>query len=441
MAKRTLRSIAGMLCLFTILGALIGLSQNLTVPKYESRAVIQIVPNFTLAQNASEQQVAELIQLCEKPHDKLLVDRKFVENCLVRNNLFVIDSFVGSVVSETVDEVVENLNVQRLTEDGKVLAIKLRLNKGQDSATVLNNLIKHYYDDLRAAHPTVNKLYWMENLQVARTGKLNWAPISNVATGACLGMLAAALIWLLLRLLNVSLFKLQWSTLLLFLLVPITLAIAGVGVVTWFEGMPYESHAQIKIVDAAVEEARSRNDQFAKLINLATEKHEVQMAQYNFIENSCHADSLFGLPVFNNLANEEIVMQVQQNLRIVGKDDEKSTFDVSFKSDRPKETQTILDSLINNYVKRLKLKNPKSEASVENDEIPNSESELLPLYRSEIVQSASAAKRVPFALDFHSPRPRLAGVLGAVIGLILCEVWFLHRNAWSNARQARQTEH
>lgn len=55
------------------------------------------------------------------------------------------------------------------------------------------------------------------------------------------------------------------------------------------------------------------------------------------------------------------------------------------------------------------------------------------LFEYDVIQSASNERRMGFNVDLRSTSTMLAGTLSAILGLLVCEMWCLHRNAWNNA--------
>ncbi len=116
---------------------------------YQSKAVIRIEPKDPMALSISRSDV--MLPGADKfirRHDRIINQEITVYNCLKGNNLFVLDSLADLPEDEAVTEVLENLEIEPDREDPFNFQLSFRSTDGDDTQTILNNLIETYRNEL-----------------------------------------------------------------------------------------------------------------------------------------------------------------------------------------------------------------------------------------------------------------------------------------------------
>ena len=129
-----------------ILGALYNAQADVI---YESRANIRIEPKDPVALRLARSEL--MLPDSEKfniRHDRSIAQYTSIERCLDKNNLFVLDSFVDLSKEEVVELVLEDLAIVPDREDPLIYQLTYHSTSPNDSATILNNVIKSYNEQL-----------------------------------------------------------------------------------------------------------------------------------------------------------------------------------------------------------------------------------------------------------------------------------------------------
>ncbi|MDG2186163.1 MAG: polysaccharide biosynthesis tyrosine autokinase [Mariniblastus sp.] len=116
---------------------------------YQSKAVIRIEPKNPMALpiSRSDLMLPETDNFARR-HDRIINQEITVHNCLENNNLFVLDSLADLPEDEAVAEVLENLEIEPEREDPYNFQLSFRSTDGDDTQTILNNLIETYRNEL-----------------------------------------------------------------------------------------------------------------------------------------------------------------------------------------------------------------------------------------------------------------------------------------------------
>ena len=155
-------SMAGWLVLFLmtvvfVVGA-VGVAWRFDgMTEYESTAKV-LFENVT-AETAEKNTAAEkrLAELSDFRHDILFQQYNRIENCLGRNNLFVLDVFEDYAKEDCIELVQQNLTVSKLDELGQ-FEIRFRSENPQESQAVLAALVDSYSKTLREKHQRIQRL-------------------------------------------------------------------------------------------------------------------------------------------------------------------------------------------------------------------------------------------------------------------------------------------
>ncbi|MCH2179252.1 MAG: polysaccharide biosynthesis tyrosine autokinase [Mariniblastus sp.] len=120
-----------------------------TAKIYESKAVIRIEPKNPMALpiSRSDLMLPETDNFARR-HDRIINQEITVDTCLRSNNLFVLDSLSDLPEDEAVAEVLKNLEIEPEREDPFNFQLSFRSTDGDDSQTILNNLIETYRNEL-----------------------------------------------------------------------------------------------------------------------------------------------------------------------------------------------------------------------------------------------------------------------------------------------------
>lgn len=133
-----------------VTGVALGYLYDIQTEKiYQSEAVIRIEPRNPMAFpiSRSEAMLPETDNFARR-HDRIINQEITVHNCLINNNLFVLDSLSDLPEDEAIAEVLANLEIEPEREDPYNFKLAFRSTDGNDSQTILNNLIETYRIEL-----------------------------------------------------------------------------------------------------------------------------------------------------------------------------------------------------------------------------------------------------------------------------------------------------
>ena len=360
MASTQIRLLAGFLFLLALLffvsaGIAIAVFVNSTTEVvYESQAVFQIAPKWIAGNGVSDTKVDKLVELCDLPHGQLLSSHANVESCLTENNLFPLDSFFDLSNEQCVDQTLGNLEVFQIREDAKIYKVVMHSSNPLDCATIVNNLVNHYYKKLVLDAPDMRSHFAFKMLEGARIGN-QISPVLpiNLSIGVGAAVLLAATLWFFL---NPFKFKYPFSVAELIVVLTLTslFITAGMAIVRWLDGSAeYVSTSRILIQDKAIESSTPRSAKEKRLLDLSRIPHHVLFKQYNQIEQGLEKNNLYVLDIFMDLAKEEANCHVQENLDIVPDLNVPHGFKISFHASNPDECKRVLEKLIATYLDSL----------------------------------------------------------------------------------------
>ena len=443
MSKAVYRVLAAFIFLvfvgfFAAFGGGIGMAVNsFSNVTYESKAMFRIGPEWIIGDKVPQATIDQLLKIAEMPHDQHFASKSNIKSCLVKNNLFVLDSFVDLSAEQVVDLVESNLIVSKPTPNSNIIKLVYHSSDPQDSATILNNLIKHYHDEL--SEPEIHEHVHFVNLEVARVGNQISPNLAfNFPIGVCSGILFGITFWFLL-----NPFKLnphQYSVLqiaLLFIAVSACFAV-GVMAVRMTKETLYASTATISITDDANDKAASATAVEQSIAQFAQEPHDFLIRQYHSIESALEKNNLFVLDSFVDLAKEEVILYVQDNLKATTNEENPGTIEISYRSPIPIDAELVLDALTKTYLDGLQHQNEKRQnkrSLALNNETDAADESLafgIPKqYQSQLIQPASKATKTDAAGPLLDIPAILAGLAAAVLCLVVCLAIWLSRGGRS----------
>ena len=397
---------------------------------YESRCRFQIGPKWILGEGVEQETAEKVAQICEMPHEAQIGNWINIERCLSKNNLYVLDGFVDLSKDEITDFVQQNLVVKKISNKGQLYELKLRTYNPQDSATLLNNLVKSHCDSLNSEFPDdafYDHIYFI-NLEVARIG--NQVP-STQTTNLALGGLAGALL-IAVFLIPPSVFRFNSTAdaigrIGFILVVAVGCFCTGfIGLSLAYSQTMHESEAVISIQDNLDLQNSEKNELAYQMLKAAEQPHSLLIKQYSFIERALEKNNLFVLDNFINFAKEEAVEFTQANLNVTEDRNDATKFEIKFASTNPGDSVKVLNALIQSYFEALEnhCENAIQEAKIAAEANDNRLSEFGSpvLFKTQLISQPTEPKtmrfyNVPFMAKFT------AGWLLSVVGLIILYAW------------------
>lgn len=89
------------------------------------------------------------------------------------------------------------------------------------------------------------------------------------------------------------------------------------------------------------------------LSNVSDVRHDLVFAQANIVAQCLNRNKLTNLRSFQNTPEDMIVAQVLDNLEVKQNAEEPKLYEVVYRANRPDDSQTVLNNLINDYEKHL----------------------------------------------------------------------------------------
>ena len=440
MASTTRRVFASISCLLALLlislaGAVTGMLVNANTPViYRSSSIFQIAPNWIAGENVSGETVDRIVELLDQPHETTLSSPSFLEECLEQNNLFVLDSFVDLSKEECFPKVLDNLTIEQIAEDG-IYKLTLLTNNPQDSATLVNNMVRQFANRLKQDHPELTSHYTFRVLEVGRIGEQTWPilPI-NLFSGLFAGFLFTAIMWFL-----INPFRLQPPRFSLRELGILTAVLVSLMTVAFFTAQQltkvreYETTSRIQIVDRTLAQAMPNRPPETRLVELARTPHEHLLNRYIFIDSALNRSGLYDVDTLAEMSKEEAIEHIQNRMDIESEADD--TYLLRFQADTPQDSQILLDSLIDNYLESLKSSNRKRlqaqemRADPEKYELTEDlEYGIAKQFETKVLQPASTP--VPVT---RSPLNIIPGLMAAALVALLVMLVYL---TWRASRDA-----
>ena len=403
MATTSRRILAGVafwtaLAITTLVGGAIGLFYNANSDViHESRAVFQVAPNWKAVGDLSKAEAAQLMKVCRLAHDDRIRSSAEVRECLQVANLFQLDSFIDLSKDECVDLVISSMVVQPIADHGAVYEIVLRSTVPQDSATLSNNLIKHYHDSLKRDFPEIADEILLTCWELARIGEQIHPDIRlTYPIGLCAGFLLASVTWFLINPFRFKLQRVVWWQWLVGLL---TACFACGLILVWWTiaEPPFQSAAQVSLIVDEQAALKSGLDPQLETL-LQEESHEFLLQRFATIEKACEMNNLFVLDIFIDCSKEEVVRDViQENLAVQLVDGNSSTLDIQFRAQEPEQCRQVLQTLVDHYIEVVESKY-RFAAS---DEADSRETATASMVAVELVQPASEAVKISQNLKWN----------------------------------------
>ncbi len=444
-SKRLQIGIRGLLLLVFVVAVgliLTGYANSRLQAKYESRCRFQITPNWLLSDEVSEELAGRVAAICQLPHDEYMLNRKFIEDCFKKNNLFVLNSFIGLFQDECIDLIEQNLLVTKLTERGCVYEIQLALENPTDAATVVNNLVKCHFDNVQSEFDDLvvqGNPFGFWNVQIARVGRIPEFDNSKLSVGLVISSLLAALILFPCNPIDPRTKQLSLLGIIALFAIIFGCFTIGYGV-AWFIGQTpvFENEATVEITDNCqldpTQDAESLQNRLAKA---AQRPHEFLIKQYNPVELALERNNLFVLDMFVDLAKEESVELVQKNLDVVWDRANPSEYKLKFVAEDPTECANVLDKVIESYFYQLKRENRASIQDAARFEESGFDDPTLEFgkpiqFKTRFVEPVSEPKS--YRVSGSSQSSRMFG------GWLVAMVGFVAVTFWSNSRKRKHLQ-
>ena len=424
------------LFVFSIVGIIAGAwCSSFSAAKYQSRSIFQIAPEWVAGNQIPAATVEKLVEICELPHDELICERESIRACLVKNQLFVLDCFSGLGQTQALEYVAKNVEVRSLTENaenGIAYEVVLTTSNAQDTATILNNLVNHYPDKLRADYPGMQPHYAFKLLQHARIGKYS-SPnrLAYISLGVCGGVFLAAALWFLINPFRLKLRPISFIQLISALLILVICVSAGSVIGDWVNGKTmFICSAQFSIADNIAEHEREQSGLAKRLAALAREPHELMISQFKFIDRVLHKNGLYDLSIFRRgKGSHDVIEMVQQNMEVVV--DPEGRYTITFRAENADDCQQVVEALTKTYVKELEQRNLNAlygEIAPRVTQVKQKVSGIPRLFEAEMVGPPSASSGTTFVAGVPVNMEWLVGMSSRLFGLVICLAWFATRD-------------
>ena len=371
---------------------------------YETRATIQIKPNVLATKDQPEKVLNELRRFFDEfDLEKSLEHESAVEHFLAESNLFVLDCFSGLSKEEAIQLVCSNIDCQRIGKN--TYSVVLQLKHPGNVATVVNNAVMHHTRGIRSAFSNIEELCEFKNLEVARVGKQVYPQLSvSLPLGLAIGFAAGCLMWTMVNHFRLIPLSIPMRSLTLMLLTFALCLLTGF-LIGWsnFKQTHFAALATIKIEPNSEALAWANSESQLHLVEIGEDQHELMMAQYVFIDDVLQNNGLYACDSLVNMAKEECVLYIQENLTVSPSIETKGMLEVRLAIAKPEDCETILNCLCYEYV-RAALDSTNFE------------------YKAVVVEKAANAQKNPVTVVEKKP-VELCVFFGGLIGLLICLTW------------------
>ena len=131
--------------------------------------------------------------------------------------------------------------------------------------------------------------------------------------------------------------------------------IVGLAIaVVYYKSRPtlYQSDAKFLISKSTLDPKCEGLD-FSSVIN---RRHDVLLPETNVIMRAVHRYDLNEIPTLRDLAENDVVLEIQKNLTVTQHPDEPSVYEIASLSKNPKDAQTTVATLVSIYERMLREK-------------------------------------------------------------------------------------
>ena len=410
---------------------------------FESKSIFQISPNWIADDNVSEAAVTRLVEFCDQPHEDLIASPAMIEDCLIKNNLLVLDAFRDVDKEDAALETAKNLSVKKLDGTSNVYELVYQCSDPNDTQTILNNLVETYRSHLETENPEVVNDYRFRLHESAQYGEqvspiLPW----TLAKFVLPIMAVVALLWFLINPFKFDSPGLGVMDPFIWLVATSLFAAIMVGSVFVTKEPEYECSAKVQFNDSILEATGKGSTQNLRLAVLNKSPHDVLIRQYNHIDQVLDRNNLYVLDCFEDFAKEDCMDNVQQSLKFEPDPASPNTLKIRYRSYDKLDSMAVLNNLIRGYSFQLKKEHQKiaEQHQARSNEAASSGKQPadhgVPVqYTVAVIEAAEEGQ--PAGFEFTKPMLLAIGIIASVLGTI---VWLTRRATMTNPEKIVMAE-